>query len=1357
RSKLKPKFVPLTPVHQAMLSGKPVEEIANLMRLDTDEMAAAYWYWLSTDVGYENYTGEWLPKWTSEMCGKMLKKTVSIDAINAIVDRILFYEGRYREKLLKLLKERREICAKKSGTMLGMLIVDDEQLTGRCPKPGDTGAGIFQSVKDMAARGMGSSLPGRDIDKFFWTLNDGPGVTPKAASPAAPVEGKDRGRGDYISCLETLVNAGINSTEKAKTREELEAMRQFKKSAVSEELKGLAELGLVKIVGGEKPKYYVIGEMTREVVTRLKSDVPGLSSPKLTQFELESLKPRVNAILSAMLIVNVRQAMVRKDYSDALLKIECAIKAYESAEGGVGTKHELLINILAVLIDRIPQAPEDELGFIRTFFSGLKDRPEVLRSAAVTEIAFALLDRSETGEIGGQNDIKHIYHLSGMLRNELLTRRQRLQLSRARFSHIIGEDERRAIIDEIFDDLKEYILLRGGVTERPKASHRIVFNALSEAETREIESDISGDMEGAKILRKSNGKLAISRYVSEYANTTPYFAVVIDKNGVPLRVVCKDKYKSIAGKDNVAHIVGNSLLEAINAPHVWVKEGKKFVYIRQIVGLDMVDFLSRIDEYATDDIIMGKFFFSLGVAMSEAHITGMCDRAHNLVISMRKLKENSRAGLLNIAGRAIVNIDRENVLTERYLNKPAALDTAEAVGSFCNMAQWVLPQHRQIFTRNLENYLSGINAGYKTTRQYFLVHREFVEKDILAIVPPDKEALAAKITERITLSDTEIGKLIKNIREEIRTKLEIPASEGGTTRLPDRSMSINKKHEEVTLSLKEEQNGVKARALYHQVFDVEIGEGLKRSILSFADGEKRRTGKYDVRLAALGAIAQKEDKRKAIKALLAEGYEPPKVILLEKSVIEEILSGKGSLYPFELKANVAAMLGIERKGDWHETLRGLNSADKVHFAAKVLASIVLDGKYLLQLKTSELEKGDICYQAFGGHLKAPKKPSEELGKLEDHFKNVLGISGFDAATRRMDFYIPAGHFADLFGPNKVHYFRHAPRCMARELLQEFGTNIAHDSIGIVPAGAEVAVHIFNPDGFTRRIVKLEPEVRDGSGAKATSATETTKSSKFRVQSSEFDVRAHGNIELAASDERLATDVLSAIRRFESAVKALRDKIDEPGPAAEALRIFGEEDRESESLILYADDILHSVAVTDLEVTVRNALAAHGALKGGKVVIFGRKEANADILELVISVIGENSYGLGIEAVKVTEQELKASRNINGTERSEIEALVRHVGALGIKTENVLGIIKSSASAPEEIEATAKRLRIPVVIIGGEKGVYSFAEAIYRAMLIKRDNGSHGWHMSLPPVSTVSEDIKTLYNEYIMALEALVKA
>jgi len=137
------------------------------------------------------------------------------------------------------------------------------------------------------------------------TTPSGPALLAQRVPLLKPKRKPDRGKGNYIEGLEAFLDVPepITSRETAKTREELQDIRDFGKTTVLTELDGYRTLGLVKEIPAEKtpdrkPRYYLAEGVTREAVAVLREELSEeLTRAKLEDPELRALLPRVRRIV----------------------------------------------------------------------------------------------------------------------------------------------------------------------------------------------------------------------------------------------------------------------------------------------------------------------------------------------------------------------------------------------------------------------------------------------------------------------------------------------------------------------------------------------------------------------------------------------------------------------------------------------------------------------------------------------------------------------------------------------------------------------------------------------------------------------------------------------------------------------------------------------------------------------------------------------------------------------------------------------------------------------------------------------------------------------------------------------------
>ena len=182
------------------------------------------------------------------------------------------------------------------------------------------------------------------------------------------------------------------------------------------------------------------------------------------------------------------------------------------------------------------------------------------------------------------------------------------------------------------------------------------------------------------------------------------------------------------------------------------------------------------------------------------------------------------------------------------------------------------------------------------------------------------------------------------------------------------------------------------------------------------------------------------------------------------------------------------------------------------------------------------------------------------------------------------------------------------------------------------------------------------------------------------------------------------------------------------------------DKSKQSIVLYADDILKSAAVMDLEDTIKNILSKHKLLNGGKIFLYDRDEkgVNSKVIEAIIKRADPK-----IEVVTTTKKEL---RNTKGTELNEIKALNSLVAKKsGGKTLAFMrGPLRRRITQEEinDIAQFARNNEVPIIIVGSEKkAVYSFAQALDAAIRIKTQIGPNGTIAMLLPIKIYSEEIE----------------
>jgi hypothetical protein len=372
--------------------------------------------------------------------------------------------------------------------------------------------------------------------------------------------------------------------------------------------------------------------------------------------------------------------------------------------------------------------------------------------------------RSGNGDFN--HDITFLLMIDHMEDNGPLTREENKLLLEAQKKYVgmtptIDDAEAANIVKTIFIRLKGLVSLSSEAMSLPQ-TRRVLFSRLTKEEALDLTEKVKQDFNGKYQLLWDNGQPMVWQYTKGAAVTQPFFAFVVNKFGILSRIVIKPLDTSADPGANVRHWVGNQLLRSIGGPSVWVEEGKTYVYISEITGEDLPDFISGGLRRLSPDI-RKRFFFALGVAMSEAQILGMGDRFKNVVINVNKLNKYTAEELVALENRAVVNIDRENVLTKRFLSLDPTADTFEAVNMMQVVGEFGLVQN--LVVEHLNAFLDGFKQGY-------LYHQDYVKKNGNAEKMAELAGeFAPNIWQRLTMDQEQLDQLISNIRTAIEKKI----------------------------------------------------------------------------------------------------------------------------------------------------------------------------------------------------------------------------------------------------------------------------------------------------------------------------------------------------------------------------------------------------------------------------------------------------------------------------------------------------------------------------------------------------------------------------------------------------------
>ncbi len=200
--------------------------------------------------------------------------------------------------------------------------------------------------------------------------------------------------------------------------------------------------------------------------------------------------------------------------------------------------------------------------------------------------------------------------------------------------------------------------------------------------------------------------------------------------------------------------------------------------------------------------------------------------------------------------------------------------------------------------------------------------------------------------------------------------------------------------------------------------------------------------------------------------------------------------------------------------------------------------------------------------------------------------------------------------------------------------------------------------------------------------------------------------------------------------------------------SEACGIFSGVEGSGQSIILYADDILESAIMVDIEDTARRILSSSGMFRGGKIVIYSRDPLKG---ELLADELRKGAVGLSIEMIDSKTYGVQDAFTDEVKEARWLLSKARARGAV-----DVAAVIKSVPARDElysQFQDLGRDNETPFVFVGIENGLYSLAGAISAAIKIKQDNGSKGWYIALPAVSTITSGEYDRYRRYLDILVA----
>ncbi len=442
-----------------------------------------------------------------------------------------------------------------------------------------------------------------------------------------------------------------------------------------------------------------------------------------------------------------------------------------------GISHWQVVEPFKDLIEYVenPSTPVAQLRFLEEISQQLRPYQADLRIAAPLGILVSSIKRYRTKEWGGMNDLNALTNLNALLDNQLLSAYQRKIVSDARAGLADGSWHPGINpLSQMLDEYRRMILLEDGL-DFPPRTRRDIYLPIS-AQMREfLSGQLNQDMPGSVFLTDQSGRTLLYQFHPIAAVSQPYIGMIIHKSGIPLRMAIKDKTFKQRDYDHVSHLGGTKLLSILNCPVAWVFEGARYVYIREIRDREITDYINEDFPTASPEIHK-RFFFALGVAMSEAYILGMSDRRRNLIVSLRRLAEFDTNSLSEAGSRAIFNIDRENVLTPKQISRPPMEDIDEAASMPNGWRRWVPPIERPIFDDNLSYYLDGFKQGFRSIQAYFRVQQNVIKEKIMGIAQSEGSPYGANIIERLKLSDPNIDALADKIKAKAEALFKLPDS-----------------------------------------------------------------------------------------------------------------------------------------------------------------------------------------------------------------------------------------------------------------------------------------------------------------------------------------------------------------------------------------------------------------------------------------------------------------------------------------------------------------------------------------------------------------------------------------------------
>ncbi|MBD3378922.1 MAG: protein kinase, partial [Candidatus Omnitrophica bacterium] len=198
------------------------------------------------------------------------------------------------------------------------------------------------------------------------------------------------------------------------------------------------------------------------------------------------------------------------------------------------------------------------------------------------------------------------------------------------------------------------------------------------------------------------------------------------------------------------------------------------------------------------------------------------------------------------------------------------------------------------------------------------------------------------------------------------------------------------------------------------------------------------------------------------------------------------------------------------------------------------------------------------------------------------------------------------------------------------------------------------------------------------------------------------------------------------------------------------------------LILFADDIVDSSAVFDLE---ELAKAAGRKAAVGKIVLYASEPGKAELIEKIIK-----EQEPAAEVISVYRDDLKEFYGEEYYRMIDLEAVLKYVKNRKISlfrdSGEILGVVRGALDESENAEEIRqklekKSLRVPVVVFKDSvKGnIYSIMDAVAELIEARRRSPAmeKGVLILLPPITRVSEALQEEYLNFRLMAKALESA